>query len=111
MQIRESTGRTFVSPDGTKIIELRARKGWTQEKLAEKSILSVRTVQNIERGKPTQFGTVVKLAIALGVEAKDCIRLEGAGSGTADTPTHSLAHTTNAECPYRGLLPFREEDK
>jgi transcriptional regulator with XRE-family HTH domain/tetratricopeptide (TPR) repeat protein len=107
MQIRESTGRTFVSPDGTKIIELRARKGWTQEKLAEKSILSVRTVQNIERSKPTQFGTVVKLAIALGVEAKDCIRLEGSRSAIAD----ALAHKTNAECPYRGLLPFREEDK
>src|SRR5437868_12586969 len=105
MQAPESTGRTFVSPDGSKIIELRARKGWSQEKLAERSILSVRTVQNIERGKPTHFGTVVKLAVALGVEPNDCIRrtaerrlaigqhVSGAADGDGpETPA----------CPYRG---------
>lgn len=114
MQTPESTGRTFVSVDGAKIVGLRARTGWTQEKLAEKSILSVRTVQNIERGKPTQFGTVVKLAVALGVEAKDCLQPVAVLSpGTADSSLHPLTEprATIPDCPYRGLLPFREEDQ
>jgi transcriptional regulator with XRE-family HTH domain len=52
-------------------VELRRRKNWTQEKLADKAIVSVRTVQNIERGRPTQRSTLARLSNALGVSARD----------------------------------------
>ena len=60
-----------VQVDGEKLVELRTRKNWTQEKLADKAIVSVRTVQNIERGRPTQRSTLARLAGALGVSARD----------------------------------------
>ena len=63
----------FVRPAWQTVVELRSRRGWSQEKLAEKSILSVRTIQNLERGKSIHLGTIAKVAEALGVPPKDCI--------------------------------------
>ena len=74
-------------------MELRTHKNWTQEKLADKAIVSVRTVQNIERGRPTQRSTLARLANALGVSARDLMFVEA-------------AQTT----PYRGLSAFTEAD-
>ena len=74
-------------------MELRTRKNWTQEKLADKAIVSVRTVQNIERGRPTQRSTLARLANALGVSAHDLML--------------SMAAQTT---PYRGLSAFTEAD-
>ncbi len=106
--------RGFVRPDGEKVVRLRALKGWTQERLAEKSSLSVRTVQNIERGRPSQVGTVVKVAFALGVEPKECV-LSPALAGTEYHIRKDSGKVTSAtgipDCPYRGLLPFRETDQ
>jgi transcriptional regulator with XRE-family HTH domain/predicted Zn-dependent protease with MMP-like domain len=82
-----------VQVDGEKLVELRTRKNWTQEKLADKAIVSVRTVQNIERGRPTQRSTLARLANALGVSARDLMLL-------------MAAQTT----PYRGLSAFTEAD-
>jgi len=74
-------------------VELRTRKNWTQEKLADKAIVSVRTVQNIERGRPTQRSTLARLANALGVSARDLMLLMAAQTA-----------------PYRGLSAFTEAD-
>ena len=74
-------------------MELRTRKNWTQEKLADKAIVSVRTVQNIERGRPTQRSTLARLANALGVSARDLMLLMAAQTA-----------------PYRGLSAFTEAD-
>jgi transcriptional regulator with XRE-family HTH domain/tetratricopeptide (TPR) repeat protein len=92
---------TIVKPSSKRIVELRTRKRWTQEKLAEKALLALRTVQNIEAGKLTQLSTVTKLSEALGVPIEECILAskDGAASALLASP-----------CPYRGLLPFREED-
>ena len=62
----------------------------------------MRTVQNIEAGKLTQLSTVTKLAEALGVPLEECIVATKHGAVR-------VAVSTSA-CPYRGLLPFREED-
>jgi transcriptional regulator with XRE-family HTH domain len=113
MQSPASKGRNFVQPAWERVLDLRNRKGWTQEKLAEKSRVSVRTIQNIERGKPTQFGTILKLAQALGVQAQECMLPASTQSDSRDilTPTSVDGHQFSAPaCPYRGLLPFREED-
>jgi transcriptional regulator with XRE-family HTH domain/tetratricopeptide (TPR) repeat protein len=84
--------------DAAKLVELRTRKNWTQEKLADKAIVSVRTVQNIERGRPTQRSTVARLAEALGVPARDLML----------APIPLAAQT--ATSPYRGLSAFTETD-
>src|SRR5262249_28268637 len=60
----------------------------------DKAIVSVRTVQNIERGRPTQRSTLARLADALGVSARDLM--------FAVAP----AETT----PYCGLSAFTEAD-
>ncbi len=52
-----------------KVKEFRKQKGWTQQKLAEKTGLSFNTITKIEQGigdSPT-LKTLVKLADALGV--------------------------------------------
>ncbi len=48
--------------------QLRAQKGWSQETLAEKSKISVRTIQRIENGKRANLETLKDIAYALGVE-------------------------------------------
>ena len=54
---------------GIKIQELRKQKGMTQEDLAEKTGLSVRTIQRIESGEvdPRSY-TLSQIAEALGVD-------------------------------------------
>mgnify|MGYP001578655472 CR=1 FL=1 len=60
---------------GKRIKELRKRKGWSQQKLAEKSILSFNTITRIERGivdSPT-LKTLLKLADALSVSLDELV--------------------------------------
>ncbi|MGA8597895.1 MAG: AAA family ATPase [Bryobacteraceae bacterium] len=95
------------------MVDIRSRKGWTHEKLAEKARVSVRTIQNVEQGKPTLIGTILKLAQALGIQARDCML---ASDAQLDSPSVRSAVSIARDsfsappCPYRGLLPFREED-
>jgi hypothetical protein len=53
------------------ISDLRKRKLWTQEKLADESGLSVRTIQRIESGEDVSLETIRVIAQALGVEISD----------------------------------------
>ncbi len=56
-----------------KVKECRKQKGWTQQKLAEKTGLSFNTITKIEQGigdSPT-LKTLVKLADAFGVGLDD----------------------------------------
>ena len=48
--------------------QLRVQKGWSQETLAEKSKISVRTIQRIENGKRANLETLKDIAYALDVE-------------------------------------------
>ena len=55
--------------------ECRKNKGWTQQKLAEKTGLSFNTITKIEQGigdSPT-LKTLLKLADALGVSLDDLV--------------------------------------
>jgi transcriptional regulator with XRE-family HTH domain len=49
---------------GKKIIELRKKKGWTQEELVEKCNLNVRTLQRIESGEVNPRGYTIKIIYA-----------------------------------------------
>lgn len=53
------------------ISELRKKKAWTQEKLADESGLSVRTIQRIESGEDASLETIRVIAEALEVEISE----------------------------------------
>jgi len=58
--------------------EYRKQKGWTQQKLAEKTSLSFNTITKIEQGignSPT-LKTLIKLADALGVSIDELVGRE-----------------------------------
>jgi predicted ATPase/lambda repressor-like predicted transcriptional regulator len=59
--------------DSTQIAALREMRGWTQETLAERSGLSVRTIRNLELGvvQNPRRSSVDLLAHALGVKVED----------------------------------------
>lgn len=50
------------------IRQMRVERGWSQEQLAERSGLSVRTIQRIEGGREPSLAASTSLAAALGVE-------------------------------------------
>lgn len=58
---------------GEKIKELREKRGWTQEQLAEKAGLSRVAISLIETGKTKEVmsGTIKALALALEVPVDD----------------------------------------
>ncbi len=61
----------------TRIREIRAERGWTVRRLAEKSGVDKNTISEVERGKrkPNPI-TMHKLAESLGVEVQDLFPLE-----------------------------------
>jgi uncharacterized Tic20 family protein len=60
-----------------KVKELRARVGYSQELVAEKSGLSLRTIQRIENGETEPHGeTLKRLAVALNVTPEELIEWE-----------------------------------
>ena len=50
------------------IRRLREAKGWGQQVLANRAVVSFKTVHSVEQGKPAQLSTFAKIAKALGVE-------------------------------------------
>lgn len=55
----------------TRIAELRSLRGWTQERLAEVSGVTVRTVQRLEAGNDVSLNTLARLGEALGVPVRE----------------------------------------
>ena len=82
-----------VQVDGEKLVDLRARKNWTQEKLADKAVVLC-ALSKISSEAPTQRSTLARLADALGVSARDLMFVA------------APAQTT----PYCGLSGFTEAD-
>ena len=52
---------TFMKNIGQKIIDIRKSKGYTQEELAERAKLNLRTIQRIENGENKPSGNTIKL--------------------------------------------------
>jgi transcriptional regulator with XRE-family HTH domain len=55
----------------SRIADLRRNRGWTQEQLAERSTVAVRTIQRIEAGQDASLETLSLLADALGVTVSE----------------------------------------
>jgi transcriptional regulator with XRE-family HTH domain len=68
---------------GTNLAALRERRMWTQVRLAEEAGVSPTTVSGIENGRISRphFGTMRKLAVALGVEPQELLPRPDAGRG------------------------------
>ena len=60
---------------GSKLVAIRERRMWTQVRLAEEAGVSPTTVSGIENGRISRphFGTLRKLAAALGVEPQELV--------------------------------------
>ncbi|HEV2574605.1 MAG TPA: helix-turn-helix transcriptional regulator [Beijerinckiaceae bacterium] len=67
--------------NGTKVRELRAKAGMTQEKLAIMSDIDVRTVQRAEKSTPLQLETLASLAAALKVTVNDLTKRDEKADG------------------------------
>jgi transcriptional regulator with XRE-family HTH domain len=64
------TPNQVVRDVGRKLRELRMKRGWTQEDVAEKLGIALRNYQVMERGKQNlTLKTIAKLARVLGVRA------------------------------------------
>ena len=99
--------------------QLRAEALLTQEELAEAARLSPRSVSDLERGvsRTARKDTAVLLAGALGLAEPARGLFVAAALGRvpvadvlAARDSHAPATRREGECPYRGLLPFRESD-
>ncbi|MDM7892954.1 helix-turn-helix domain-containing protein [Curtobacterium caseinilyticum] len=55
----------------TRIVELRTQRGWTQQRLAEASGVTIRTLQRLEAGNDVSLDTLSRLGQALGVPVRD----------------------------------------
>ena len=68
---------------GRKLVVIRERRMWTQARLADEAGVSPTTVSGIESGRISRphFGTLRKLAWALGVEPEELISSPGAVEG------------------------------
>lgn len=58
----------FAPTDGKAIKDLRKKKGWSQNRLAEKADVSLDSIKRAEKGEHKQLGTILKIATALGVQ-------------------------------------------
>lgn len=68
---------------GANLAALRERRMWTQVRLAEEAGVSPTTVSGIENGRISRphFGTMRKLAVALGVEPEELLSRPGVRRG------------------------------
>lgn len=57
--------------DKCRVSKLRKEKGWTQEKLSEKSYVTVRTIQRLEAGEDVSLETLASISNALSVRVSD----------------------------------------
>src|SRR5260221_2577461 len=63
-QTSDNGTHSMMNPDGNRIREMRERRVWFQEQLAEIADLNVRTIQRVEAGHGASFETLKALASA-----------------------------------------------
>lgn len=81
---------------------LREAKGWGQQALADRAVVSIKTLNSVEQGKPGQLSTFGKIAKALGVEPSAF--LEGhAPSPPPDAAEKRVEVRLLLSIPFEGL--------
>jgi TolB-like protein/predicted Zn-dependent protease len=96
------TSNRAISLDGAKCMSVRARKGFSRERLADESRggLSIATIKRLEKGVPVYFDTARRLAALLEVPLAELV---SDPSAIATTPGVSDLTTAPATV---ALLPF-----
>ena len=81
------------SAAGAKVALIRERRMWTQVRLAREAGISPTTVSGIESGRISRphFGTLRKLARALGVEAEELVSSTSPAGRTGEVATSDLS--------------------
>lgn len=83
------------------LIYQRKLKGYTQDELAERTTVGVRTIQRIEKGEVQPHLQTIKLiAVGLGVEVEDLIVLDDPKEEPVDRKWMFLLHAS----PFFGLI-------
>jgi transcriptional regulator with XRE-family HTH domain len=77
-------------------------RGWSQAQLAERSGLSVRTIQRIENGAPPGLESLTLLATALGVDPA-ALSAPGEGAPHEMTMVEAVVHALRNFSDYRGV--------
>src|ERR687890_2281247 len=88
------------------LVIIRERRMWTQARLADEAGVSPTTVSGIESGRISRphFGTLRKLARALGVEPEDFLSLPGSEGNEAQSPLSLEWAMSSGELEFeRGL--------
>ncbi len=96
------------SPIGKNLVYQRRRHGYTQEELADKASVTVRTIQRIEKGEVTpHLQTVKLLAVALDLDVEDLIELDNPKEENIQKKWLLLMHATpvlGAVLPLANIL-------
>jgi len=88
---------------------LREAKGWGQQALADRAVVSIKTINSAEQGKPAHLSTFGKIAKALGVEPSEF--LDGYNP-TAHLASDTLrALSKRVEVQIKLSIPFEEFDE
>jgi transcriptional regulator with XRE-family HTH domain len=75
----EAVGRQAGRMNETRVADLRRERGWTQDRLAEASGITVRTVQRLEAGNDASLETLSLVAKALEVPVRHLFGAVGEG--------------------------------
>lgn len=76
--VRVASGDQAGRMNETRVADLRRERGWTQDRLAEASGITVRTVQRLEAGNDASLETLSLVAKALEVPVRDLFGAVGA---------------------------------
>lgn len=75
-----------IEPDGAKIRNLREARGWQVQDLADKAECSLKTVNNVEKGRPCFKSTLVRFAKVFGVQYDALLPQGAVSTETQGTP-------------------------
>ena len=67
--------RTILTPDKVRIIKMRLDRAWSQEQLAEISMISTRSIQHLGAGNSSSLEMLRSLASAFEVHFKDLLNM------------------------------------
>lgn len=97
----------------SRIAEIRRSKGWTQERLATASSVTVRTVQRLEAGQDASMDTISRMAAALQVPVGELFTsvqtpqfkasVEGLEHRVAQQQEQRDSYTKGVTLIYRGV--------
>ena len=88
---------------------LREAKGWGQQALADRAVVSIKTINSVEQGKPAHLSTFAKIAKALGVEPSEILEGYDPSAHLAGDTIRALSKRVEVEIKLS--IPFEDFDE